>query len=187
MRKTITDGLSDPSSITYLEDDTDKSMAAGKAAMELNWPSTFRDFSNPSISSVVGQIQVTPPPKGPTGLNPGVNGSQALMIPIGSKHQDAAWKFIEYVTSQKVQDAYAKSSMPNWNASFKNPAVTKSNPEVFAASGEAFKSMILRPQVANYNMVSQILQVQLQKALLGKETAKQALDEAQSQALASNN
>jgi multiple sugar transport system substrate-binding protein len=44
--------------------------------------------------------------------------------------------------------------------------------------------MINRPEVANYNTVSQILQVQLQNALLGKVTPQQALDAAQSQASA---
>jgi multiple sugar transport system substrate-binding protein len=42
--------------------------------------------------------------------------------------------------------------------------------------------MIDRPQVTDYNTVSQILQVQLQKALLGDETPQQALDTAVAQA-----
>ncbi|QDZ15094.1 extracellular solute-binding protein [Humibacter ginsenosidimutans] len=184
MRKTITDGLTDPASLTYLEDDTDKSMAAGHSAMQLNWESAFRDFNDSSISSIVGQAVVTPPPTGPTGLNPGVNGSMALAIPTGSKHKDAAWTFIKYITSQPVQDKYAKSAMPNWKSSFSNPDVVKTNPEVFKAAGQAYDKMINRPEVANYNTVSQILQVQLQNALLGKVTPQQALDAAQSQASA---
>ncbi|MBN9633303.1 MAG: extracellular solute-binding protein, partial [Actinobacteria bacterium] len=80
MKKSIDDGLTDPASTTFLEDDTDKSMAAGKTAMELNWESTFRDQNDPSISKVVGQVAVTVPPAGPNGDNPGVNGSMALAI-----------------------------------------------------------------------------------------------------------
>jgi multiple sugar transport system substrate-binding protein len=182
MKKTIDDGLTDPASLTFLEDDTDKSMAAGKTAMELNWESTFRDLNDPKISTIVGQAAVAAPPKGPTGDNPGVNGSMALSIPSGSKHQAAAWTFIKYITSQPVQDKYVTSSMTNWKSSYTQASITKSNPQVFAAAGKAYDSMILRPAVANYNSVSQILQVELQNALLGKKTPQQAMDDAVTQA-----
>ena len=38
--------------------------------------------------------------------------------------------------------------------------------------------LILRPQIANYNGISQAIQVELQKALLGKKSAQSALDDA---------
>lgn len=182
MRKTITDGLTDPASLTFLENDTDKSLAAGKTAMEINWESTLADLNDPKISSIVGDGAVAVTPAGPTGLNPGVNGSMALSIPTGSKHQAAAWTFIKYVTSQAVQDKYTTGWLPNWKASYENPAITKVNPEIFAVGAKEYDSMIDRPQVTDYNTVSQILQVQLQKALLGNETPQQALDAAVSQA-----
>jgi len=182
MRKTITDGLTDPASLTFLENDTDKSMAAGKTAMELNWESTLADLNDPKISSIQGDGAVAVSPKGPTGLNPGVNGSMALSIPTGSKHQAAAWTFIEYVTSQNVQDKYTTGWLPNWKSSYSDPALTKENPEIFAVGAKAYDSMINRPEVTAYNTVSQILQVQLQKALLGTETPQQALDAAVAQA-----
>ena len=178
MKQTIDDGLTDPASLTFLEDDTDKSMAAGKTAMEINWESTFRDLSDPSISTIVGQAAVTATPAGPTGDHPGVNGSMALAIGATSTHQAAAWKFIEYATSEAVQEQFVTSSMTNWKASYTKPDITKNNPEVFAAAGPAYDSMILRPPVANYNSVSQILQVEIQNALLGKKTPQQAMDDA---------
>ncbi|TFD75226.1 extracellular solute-binding protein [Cryobacterium sp. Sr8] len=178
MKKTIDDGLTDPASLTFLEDDANKSMAAGKTAMEINWESTFRDQNDPSISKVVGQVVVTPTPAGPNGDHPGVNGSMALAIGAKSKHQLAAWKFIEYMTSQSVQEQYVKSSMTNWKSSYTKPEVTESNPEVFETAGVAYDSMILRPPVPNYNSVSQTLQVEIQNALLGKKTPQQAMDDA---------
>jgi multiple sugar transport system substrate-binding protein len=186
MKQTLTDGLTDPASLTYLEDDTDKSMAAGKTAMELNWESTLRDLNDPKISQIVGDGEVTPPPTGDSGKDPGVNGSMALAIPSKSKHKAAAWTFIKYITSESEQDKYAVSSMTNWKASYTKPAVTKSNPQVFKAAGVAYNDMISRPEVANYNSVSQILQVELQNALLGKKTPQQAMDDAVTAANADN-
>jgi multiple sugar transport system substrate-binding protein len=178
MKQTIDDGLTDPASITFLEDDTDKSMAAGKTAMEINWESTFRDLSDPSISTIVGKAAVTATPAGPNGDHPGVNGSMALAIGAKSTHQAAAWKFIEYMTSEAVQEQFVTSSMTNWKASYTKPEITKNNPAVFAAAGAAYDSMILRPPVPNYNSVSQVLQVEIQNALLGKKTPQQAMDDA---------
>ena len=178
MKKTLDEGLTDPASLTFLEDDTSKSMAAGKTAMELNWESTFRDINDPTISKIVGKAAVSPTPAGPTGDHPGVNGSMALAIGARSKNQAAAWKLIEYMTSQPVQEQFVKSSMTDWKSSYTNPAMTESNPEVFRAAGVAYDTMILRPPVANYNTVSQALQVEIQNALLGKKTPQQALDDA---------
>ncbi|WP_104199178.1 extracellular solute-binding protein [Cryobacterium sp. Y29] len=178
MKKTIDDGLTDPASITFLEDDVSKSLSAGKTAMALNWESTFRDSNDASISTVVGKVGVLPTPAGPTGEHPGVNGSMALSIGAQSTNQAAAWKFIEYMTSQSVQEQYVTSSMTNWKSSYTKTDLAASNPEVFAAAGVAYDTMILRPTVANYNSVSQILQVEIQNALLGKKTPQQAMDDA---------
>ena len=74
--------------------------------------------------------------------------------------------------------------MPNWKAAYQDANLTKSNPEVFKAAGVAYDSMISRPEVANYTAVSQILQVEIQNALLGKKTPQQAMDDAVTQAKA---
>jgi multiple sugar transport system substrate-binding protein len=178
MVDSMKDGLTNPASTTFLEDDVSKSMAQGQTAFGLNWESTFRDLNDPSISKVVNKVGVMQTPAGPSGDRPGVNGSMALGIGANSKHQDAAWKLIEYLSGQAVQDKFVKSSLPVWKASYKNQAIVATNPEVFAAAGPTYDSMILRPPVPNYNAVSQIIQVELQNALLGKKTPQQAMDDA---------
>jgi multiple sugar transport system substrate-binding protein len=178
MRKTIEDGLTNPASTTFLEDDVMKTMAAGQAAFGLNWEATLNSFNDPSISQVVDQVGVMQSPAGPNGDRPSVNGAMALAITAQSKNQDAAWKYMEYVTSQGVQEQFTASAMPIWKSSFANPAVTAGNPAVFAAAAKAFDEGILRPVVRDYNQVSSILQVELQNALLGNKSPQQALDDA---------
>lgn len=178
MRQTIEDGLTNPASTTFLEDDVMKTMAAGQAAFSLNWEATLNSLNDSSISQVVDQVGVMQTPAGPTGDRPSVNGAMALAITSQSTNQDAAWKLIEFMTSQEVQEQFVTSAMPIWKASFQNPEVTQNNPAVFAAAGAAFDEGILRPQVRAYNEVSAILQVELQNALLGSKTPQQALDDA---------
>jgi len=182
MKKTMDDGLTNPASTTMLEDDVSKTMASGQAAMSLNWESTYRDLNDPSISQVVGKVAVMPTPTGSTGAHPGVNGSMAWAIGAKSAHSDEAFKLIEFLSSEENQDQFAVSQMPNWKASYTKPDITKTNPDVFKAAGVAYDSLISRPEVPNYTQVSQILQVEIQNALLGKKTPQQAMDDAVAQA-----
>lgn len=181
MVDTLKDGTTNPGSPTFLEDDVAKAMQAGTTAFALNWESTFRDLNDAKASKVVGKCGVMATPKGPSGKGPGVNGAMALSITAGAKNPDAAWKLIEFAVSKQVQDPLAASAMPDWIASYTDPAVTKNAPEVFAACKDAYSDSILRPQVVNYNKVSSILQVEIQNALVGKKPVKDALDTAVSQ------
>jgi multiple sugar transport system substrate-binding protein len=178
MRKTIVDGLTNPGSTTFLEADVQKTMNNGHAAMGLNWTYYLATSNDTSQSQVPGQIAVAQTPAGPGGQRPGVNGAMALSISSGSKNQDAAWKLVQHLTSESVLDKYAADALPIWKSSYTQQDVIKTAPETFAAAAKQLNDMILRPTVANYNAISQAIQVELQKALLGKKTAQAALDDA---------
>jgi multiple sugar transport system substrate-binding protein len=178
MRETITDGLTNPASTTFLEADVEKTLSNAQAAFGLNWTYYYGVSNDKTASKVVGKINVGQTPAGPSGQRPGVNGSMALSVSKGSKNQDAAWKLIEYLTSEPVLDSYAKDALPIWKASYTQADVIKTAPKTFAAAGKQLDSLIVRPQVVNYNGVSQLIQVELQNALLGKKTAQKALDDA---------
>ncbi len=178
MRRTIVDGLSNPASTTFLEQDVEKTMNNGQAAMGLNWTYYLGSANTPANSKVVGQIHVAQTPAGPTGKRPGVNGAMALCVSAGSRNQDAAWKYIEWITAEAQVDPFAADTLPVWRSSFTTPSVTATAPETFAAAAKQLDDMILRPQVANYNAISKVVQVELQNALLGRKTPQQALDDA---------
>ena len=178
MRSTITAGLTNPASTTFLEQDVEKTLNNGQAAMGINWTYYLATSNDAKTSKVVGDMAVLQTPAGPTGLRPGVNGAMALSISKGSKNQDAAWNFIEFISSQPQLDIYATDALPIWKASYDEAAVVKKAPQTFAAAGKQLNDLIVRPQVANYNAVSQIIQAELQNALLGKKTAQAALDDA---------
>ena len=104
-----------------------------------------------------------------------VNGSSALSITATTKNPDAAWAFAKFVSSQKIQEKYVSDSLPIWKASYDSPSVIKSAPEVVPVAKEQLANMVNRPQVVNYNAISQKLQVAVQKALLGEVDPKQAM------------
>lgn len=178
MRKTITDGLTNPASTTFLEADVEKTLNNGQAAMGLNWTYYLGSSNDPKNSKVVGQISAMQTPAGPSGKRPGVNGAMALSISRGSKNQDAAWKLIEFISSQDQLNKYAGDALPIWKSSYSDAAVLAKAPKMLPVAAKQLDDLILRPQVANYNAVSQLIQTELQNALLGRKSAQAALDDA---------
>ena len=178
MRNGLQKALYNPASTTALEEDVRKTFSQGDAAIALNW--TYMDgmANDPKESKVAGHVKVARTPKGPAGKQPGCNGSEALSISAGSQHQDEAWEYIKYITSQSIQNRFSKSSLPIWKSSYDDPAVEKVLPDVVPVAKQQLGDMILRPEVTNYNAASQQLQVEIQKALLGKKSSQQALNDA---------
>jgi multiple sugar transport system substrate-binding protein len=181
MKKTLDDGLTNPASTDSVEDDALKTFSEGSAAFMLNWTYAYAASSDTSKSKVAGKVAVQQTPKG-SADNPGCNGSMALCVSSGSKNQQAAWTFITYLTSKDVQNKYAKSSLPCWAASYDDAQVVATSPQMVPVAKKELANLISRPQVPAYNQISQILQVEVQNALLGKKAPSKALSDAADQA-----
>jgi multiple sugar transport system substrate-binding protein len=180
MKQTLDAKLTNPNSVESLEEDVRKIFSDGQAAMALNWTYMFNAANDPQQSKIAGKVGVAPTPSGPAG-GPGVNGSMALSVSPGSKNQKAAWTYVSYITSAAVQNKYAKSSLPCWSASYGDSQVVAALPQVVPVAKKQLANLIARPQVPRYNEISQVLQAELQNALLGKKTPRQALDDAAGQ------
>jgi multiple sugar transport system substrate-binding protein len=178
-------GVSNPNSKEYLEEDVRRVFSSGQAAFALNWTYMYNLTQDKKESKVVGKVGIVPAPGAVGGAKvSAVNGSMGLGITSGSQHPDEAWKFISAITSQRVQNKYAKLSLPIWKSSYSDPAVTKGQEAVVRAANTSIGAMFPRPTVARYSEFSTILQKALQEALLGKKTAKAALEDAAKQASA---
>jgi multiple sugar transport system substrate-binding protein len=181
MKMLLDEGLAAPASTVSDEQAVLKAFAQGKIAMNLNWTFQLAAAQDPKQSLVTkDDVMILRTPAGsPGGPAPGCNGGQPVMITTGSKHPDEAWEYIKFITSQPTQNDYVKDSLPIWAASYNDPAVIKSaGAQLVDVAKTQLPSMILRPQVTNYNAASRALQVQIQKALLGKTTPQEALNTA---------
>ncbi|WP_143194419.1 extracellular solute-binding protein [Micromonospora sp. CB01531] len=181
MKRTLDTKLTNPNSVESLEEDVRKIFSDGQAAMALNWTYMFNAANDPQQSKISGKVGVATTPSGPASA-PGVNGSMALSVSSGSRNQKAAWTYISYITSAGVQDKYAKSSLPCWTKSYDDPTVASTLPQVVPVAKKQLANLIARPQVPRYNEISQILQAELQNALLNRKPPKKALDDAAEQA-----
>ncbi|HCI6719692.1 TPA: extracellular solute-binding protein [Klebsiella variicola subsp. variicola] len=175
MKTSLDQGLSNPASREYLEEDVRKAFSNGDAAFALNWTYMYNMANDPKQSKVTGDVGIVPAP-GDTPDKPGaVNGSMGLGIAKASQHPEEAWQYIHYLTSQPVQDKYAKLSLPVWKASYQDPAVAKGQESLIAAADKSLNVMLSRPETADYSRLSNTLQQQLQSVLQGKATPDVAL------------
>ncbi|WP_192950002.1 extracellular solute-binding protein [Klebsiella pneumoniae] len=175
MKTSLDQGLSNPASREYLEEDVRKAFSNGDAAFALNWTYMYNMANDPKQSKVAGNVGIVPAP-GDTPDKPGaVNGSMGLGIAKASQHPEEAWQYIHYLTSQPVQDKYAKLSLPVWKASYQDPAVAKGQESLIAAADKSLNVMLSRPETADYSRLSNTLQQQLQSVLQGKATPDVAL------------
>ncbi|MCQ5471158.1 extracellular solute-binding protein [Pantoea brenneri] len=175
MKSSLDDGLSNPASREYLEEDVRKSFSNGDAAFALNWTYMYNMANDPKQSKVAGDVGIMPAPGDAPGQAGGVNGSMGLGIAKGSTHPEQAWQYIQYMTSQPVQNQYARLSLPIWKSSYQDPAVKKDQESLIAAAAKSLNVMLSRPETADYSRLSNQLQQQLQQVLLGKTTAQDAM------------
>jgi multiple sugar transport system substrate-binding protein len=178
MVDSIKSGVTNPHSTEYLEEDVRRVFSAGQAAFALNWSYMWAlANNNPKESKVNGQIGVEPAPGVPgKSTISSVNGAMGLGIPTASKNADAAWDYIAYLTSQKVEDAYTADAIPMWKASFDEPSLMNGPLGPMAKAMEATQTQLFpRPFVPNYQQFSAALQTNIQQSLLGKVAPDAAL------------
>ena len=179
MKQSLDDGLTNPNSREYLEEDVRKVFTSGEAAFALNWTYMYNLANDPKESKIAGKVGIVPSPgvEGKSAAS-AVNGSMGLGITANSQHADDAWKYITYMTAQETQNKYAKLSLPIWKASYDDPAVTAGQEKLIAAAKSSIGAMFARPATPSYPELSAILQKKIQEVLLGQATPEDALQDA---------
>lgn len=183
MVDSIKKGISNPASTVSVEEDVRHTFSMGKAAFAINWIYMYDLANDPKESKVAGQVGMALMPVSRTVLAKGIpsatnNGSMGYSISAYSNHKEAAWKYLKYFTSKKVQKKYSAHQLPIWKSLFEDPELLASYPITVPMFVKQFPYSHVRPKVPYYMELSRILQVAIQNALTGKKKPKQALDEA---------
>jgi len=190
MVKTIDDGLTNPASISDVEEDVRNVFSSGKAAFALNWLYMY-DLANfqADQSQVTGKVGITTIPVFDSVEQSGVksasvDGSSGFSMVANSPNQDAAWQYIQYLTSQPTQMKYSLHQLPIWKDSYDGDnlkqleSIAPSSPVAVPIFEDQFQFAHVRPTVPYYLEGSKSLQLALQLALTKQESPQQALDEA---------
>ena len=180
MVKSVEDGVTNPNSKEYVEEDVRRVFSSGQAAFALNWTYMYNSANTPGgETKIAGKVGVVPGPGVSGKLEASaVNGSMGLGITTASKHPDEAWKYILSMTSPETQSKYAQLSLPIWSAWYEHPDVAKDQEPLIAAAKVGLAAMYPRPTTPKYQEMSTAIQQAIQSALLKSAEPEAALTDA---------
>jgi multiple sugar transport system substrate-binding protein len=145
--------------LNYEEPESLDLFIQAKAVFHRNWPYAWGLANNPEPSRVAGRVGVTRLPSFEGHDSASTLGGWQFGINRYSRHPDAAWHFIRFMTSRKSQQTLALESglAPARRSVYEDPLVREQMPHLKAFL-PAFEKARPRPASPVYPMISQELQ-----------------------------
>lgn len=172
------DNVTPQAATSWQEPNLEQAYMSGQAAFALNWPYVFSE-AEAAGSPVKGKTGWVPFPS--TKASKAALGGDDLLINAKSKNADAAYKFIQYLTSPKVQTDRALSAgdPPAVKSAYNNDLYSKA--PYFKDEQKVYSVVTPRPVTPDYPKVSDALQTELNAALTNQKSPQAALSSAQQQ------
>jgi multiple sugar transport system substrate-binding protein len=175
LRDTIIMGVSPPGVTTYQEEEARRLFQGGRVAFMRSWPYAW-PLGNQADSPVKGKIAIKAMVGTPGKSGGACLGGWGLGIAKSSKHPQAAWEVIKYFTSEDVQRKLILQAgyVPSRTALFTDREIVAKYPH-YPRLLEVSQNTVLRPPIAQYAQVSDILQRYLSAALTDRITPASAM------------
>ncbi|PPA69798.1 ABC transporter substrate-binding protein [Jeotgalibacillus proteolyticus] len=171
-----------PSNIlSFQETETNNAWVGGQAVFARNWPYMQATSNDEEASEVAGNVGFAVLPAGDGG-NAATLGGWMTMINRYSEHQEAAWEFVKFMSGPEGQkiSATVGGRAPTLEALYEDPEVQDAaalfSNEEFVAT---LQNAVPRPVSPIYPQISDIMQVELSRALAGEITPEQAAENMQ--------
>ncbi len=166
-----------PSNIlSFQETETNNAWVGGQSVFARNWPYMQSTSEDKEASEVAGNVGFAVLPSG-DGTNAATLGGWMSMINRYSENQEAAWEFVKFMSGPEGQKISAVDGgrAPTIEALYddeevKEAAVLFSNEEFVAT----LQNAVPRPVSPIYPVISDIMQVELSKALAKDITPEEA-------------
>jgi len=165
-----------PGMTSYAHDETTTAMLEGKVAMIIQWTGYATQMQNPKESKVVGRIDyAVVPGKAPT------LGGWGLGICKDSRHPDAAWEFLKWMTGKRMAKPYAMigGGVVRYST-FHDPDVREKYP-LYTADLSSYELVKMRPRIPEYPKISEVFALELSEAVAGRKSPEKALNDAAKQ------
>lgn len=171
----------------YLWDDLGQGFASGTVALNLDWPGWAGFFNDPKSSKVANNVGVKVQPMGSSGKRTGWSGHHGFSVTEACANKEAAASLVWFLTNEESQTLEsAAGPLPTRTAVWEhNIKAAESDPyrrEVLTAFQEAAQHAFPVPQTPFWIEISNAVYPELQAAILGDKTSKQALDDAAAKA-----
>jgi multiple sugar transport system substrate-binding protein len=166
--------------LTWHEEEARFAFQNGNAVFMRNWPYAVAALSDTADSKVAAKFVVTPIPKSgtaPTGHSTATLGGAQLAINAYTESPDAAYKLIAYLTApeQMLERAQAVGQYPTRSALYDDPRLKTALAIPLDDARRAIESATPRPVTPIYTELSEILQIELHRALVRQAEPADAL------------
>ncbi|HUF26338.1 MAG TPA: ABC transporter substrate-binding protein [Gemmatimonadaceae bacterium] len=179
------DGISPADVLGWHEEETRFAFQNGDAVFMRNWPYAYSLLADEARSRVAGAYAVGPMPAADADLFPDGEpttalGGAPLAINRWSDHPDEAWRVIAYLTSPErmLERAEAVGQFPPRVALFDEPRLAAALPIPAADARRAIAQAEPRPVTPIWTEMSELLQIELHRALARQATPEASLDAA---------
>lgn len=171
--------------VNYTWDDIGQAFAAGTLAVDLDWPGWAAFFNDPKSSKVAGKIGLAVAPVGTAGKRGGWSGSHSFSVTEACDNKEAAVSFVTFLTDYESEMMEARAgNLPTRTKAFADVVeeFKKSGntymADMFATWEQSLGEARTPPLVPQWIEVSNVIWPELQAAIVGQKTPKEALDTA---------
>ena len=163
--------------LTWHEEETRFAFQNGNAVLMRNWPYCYSLLADATQSRVAGKVGIAPMPGAPGGHPTAALGGYQLAINAYTEHPQAAYALISYLTApeQMLERARLNGQYPTRPALYSDPRLAKVLSVPLDQVRHAIESAVPRPVIPIYTQLSELLQVQLHRALTRQVTPEAAL------------
>ena len=178
------DKVVNPASLTADYQTIQDGFTSGKAAFFIQaWPGVFAAANDAKSSTIAGQVAVADSAIHATNAKQAVlTLPEAMAIPKTSKHKDAAWKYIEYMSSRTLDKKRSEAigSLPIWTDLLSDADLTTKYPYWANFANQITFARGL-PNLTWYDQFNNALMTETQAMLSGGKSVADALAELQKQ------
>ncbi|MEO8575581.1 MAG: ABC transporter substrate-binding protein [Gemmatimonadales bacterium] len=166
--------------LTWHEEEARFAFQNGNAVFMRNWPYAVEQMSDSTSSRVAGRYAVSPMPAAAGGHSTASLGGAQLAINAYSKSPAAAYRLIAYLTApeQMIERAQGVGQYPTRPALYSDPRLRAVRSIPVDQAKRAIESATPRPVTPIYNEMSEILQIELHRALVRQAEPQAALNSA---------
>jgi multiple sugar transport system substrate-binding protein len=177
------DGIVPPAVLTWHEEESRFAFQNGESVFMRNWPYAVGLMQDSSQSKVAGRFSVAPMPAGPGGSPTAALGGAQLAINRRTESPQAAWAVIDYLTQpeQMRERARVVGQFPARVELYEEDGLAGDLGIPPMIARRVIQYAVPRPVTPVYNQLSEILQINLHRALTRQTTPIAALARAEAE------
>ena len=177
LRAQIERGIAPREVLTWHEEEVRLAFQNGESAFMRNWPYAVALLSDSDESHVSGRFAVSAIPPAPGGRAAAALGGGQLAINRWTEKPDDAWRLIAFLTApeQMLERALRTAQYPARKSLYDTPALDEALGTSSAEVRSILEAAVPRPVTPVWSEMSELIQIEIHRALAGQINPAEAL------------